>query len=102
MTDLSTIGTLAGGSCRDLITSAGFRRSRFAAGACPVLELFLLLSGLSSSLVLFQSFELLLNSKDLLVIRPNLRVSRLNIPNARKTVMVGITRRAGAVDAVER
>ena len=61
MTDLTTIGTLSGGASRDLISWASGSGGPGVASVSSVLQLLLLLAGLSSSLVLLESFELLLD-----------------------------------------
>lgn len=66
MPDLSTIGTLSGGSGRDLFR-AGNLGGPGVASASFVMQLLLLLSGLSSCLVLLESFEFLSDSNTLSV-----------------------------------
>lgn len=61
VTNLSTIGTLSCRSGGDLLSSVDLGGPGIP-GAGFVMQLLLLFSGLSSCLVLFQSFELLLNS----------------------------------------
>lgn len=99
--DLATIGTLAGCSCGHLSFAAVSARGPGVASAGFVVQLFLLLSCLSPSLVLLESFEFLLDSRGCQW-DPSSIVHNSIIPNARKTIVVGIARRSGAVDTVER
>jgi hypothetical protein len=64
VTDLATIGTLAGCSSGDLIAVDTGRPD--VSCACFLMQLLLLFSSLSSGLVFLESFKLLLNSEFLL------------------------------------
>lgn len=69
--DLSTIGTLAGCSGGNLIGCVRARGSNVSGIAGFMMQFLLLFSSLSSCLILLQSFELLLNSTQLLVAYSN-------------------------------
>jgi hypothetical protein len=65
MSHLAAIGTLPGCARNDLIAGndRAARGSSITGGIRPLVEFFLLFSGLASCLVLFQSCKFLLNSK---------------------------------------